>query len=125
MLASPHPVERSLLAVSSPRNRNSQGADNDGADRDNPIRHRRERRHQDVYVANQGSNTVSVLNGLMPSRFRWVASPQPIAANPLINKVYVANRRSGSVTIIDGVNPYNTKSMSVGAQPSAISVARP
>ncbi len=40
----------------------------------------------------------------------------------MTNKVYVANRGSGTVTVIDGANPYNTLSVPVGTQPSAISV---
>jgi YVTN family beta-propeller protein len=75
-----------------------------------------------VYVANQGSNTVSVLNGSNVLTVPVGSQPSAIAVNPLTNKVYVANRGSGSVTVIDGVNPYNTMSVPVGALPNAISV---
>lgn len=57
-----------------------------------------------AYVANVGSNTVSVID---PATNRVVAtvpvgvSPQGVAVSPVTNRVYVTNFNSGTVSVID------------------------
>jgi YVTN family beta-propeller protein len=55
-----------------------------------------------IYVANQESNTVTVLAEAGASRksFAVGASPRAMAFNPVTNRVYVANLRGKSVSVI-------------------------
>jgi YVTN family beta-propeller protein len=57
-----------------------------------------------IYVANQDSNTVSIING---SSNRIInipvgSGPSAIAVNPATNMIYVANQDSNTVSIING-----------------------
>jgi len=76
-----------------------------------------------IYVANAGSNNVTVIDGatnattLVPTG----TNPIAIAVNSATNKIYVANRDSGSVTVIDGATNATT-SVSAGTNPSAFAV---
>ncbi len=64
-----------------------------------------------IYVANMGSNTVSVIKG---STDLVIASPgtgsQPVAVavNPVTNQIYVANQGGSNTTIIDGATNVST-----------------
>src|SRR5882757_9754183 len=57
-----------------------------------------------VYVANGGSNNVSVIDGLA---FKVIATipvgknPSGIAANPKKNEIYVVNTESNNLSVID------------------------
>jgi len=76
-----------------------------------------------IYVANAGSNTVTVIDGATNIRatVNVGTSPQAIAVNPATNKVYVANHGSSNVTVINGADN-STASVSVGNGPQAIAV---
>jgi YVTN family beta-propeller protein len=58
-----------------------------------------------VYVANEDSNTVSVIDGnnnTIVSEVTVGTSPIDISANPNTNLVYVANEDSNTVSVMDG-----------------------
>ena len=58
-----------------------------------------------TYVANEYSNTISVLNTetqKVQKRINVGVFPYGIGINPLNNRVYVTNRGSNSVSVIDG-----------------------
>ncbi|QJD84709.1 InlB B-repeat-containing protein [Cohnella herbarum] len=57
-----------------------------------------------IYVANAGSNNVTVIDGATNATTSVTTgnAPTAIAVNAATNKIYVANRDSGSVTVIDG-----------------------
>jgi YVTN family beta-propeller protein len=77
-----------------------------------------------VYVANYGTNNVSVFDGMSNSVTATVAagiSPTAIAVNVNTNKIYVANFGAGTVTVINGANNA-TATVSVGANPYALAV---
>src|ERR1043165_2459173 len=56
-----------------------------------------------IYVANYGSNTVTVIDGSNNTTSTVMAGSHPfaIAVNPATNKIYVANNGSSNVTVID------------------------
>ncbi len=58
-----------------------------------------------IYVANNGGGSVTVMNGTTASVVATIpvgTGPKAVAINPVTNQVYVANAGSGSVTVIDG-----------------------
>ena len=57
-----------------------------------------------IYVANYGSDSVTVINGTNNSTTTVAAGTDPyaVAVNPITNKIYVANNGSDNVTVIDG-----------------------
>src|SRR5947209_4338776 len=57
-----------------------------------------------VYVANDLSNDVTVLDGATGTTTTIAVGtgPQHIAVNPTTNKIYVSNVRASSVSVIDG-----------------------
>ena len=57
-----------------------------------------------IYVANYGSNNVTVIDGATNATTTVAAgtSPYAVAVNPVTNKIYVANHGSANVTVIDG-----------------------
>ena len=57
-----------------------------------------------IYVANGGSNNVTVIDGSGSSTATVTAGtyPHAVAVNPVTNKVYVANPACHTVTVIDG-----------------------
>src|ERR1700709_2490273 len=57
-----------------------------------------------VYVANQNSGTVTVIDGATNTTTAVAVegTPHAVAVNPATNKVYVANLGSNTVTVIDG-----------------------
>jgi len=76
-----------------------------------------------VYVVNQGSNTVSVIDSqtlALKNTITVGSKPTGIAANPAANLVYVGNAGSGSVSAISGSVAVGTKS--VGGMPAALVV---
>ena len=58
-----------------------------------------------IYVANIGTDNVTVINGGDHSAMTVAAGlgPNGIALNPVTNKIYVTNRSSSNVTVIDGI----------------------
>ena len=58
-----------------------------------------------IYVANSGSNSVSVIDGFTDRVERNIivgSTPDGVAVNPKTNKIYVANSGSNSVSVING-----------------------
>ena len=56
-----------------------------------------------VYVTNDGSGTVSVINGAtstVTTTITVVFGPRGVAVNPLAGQVYVANSGSNTVSVI-------------------------
>ncbi|MCA2998606.1 MAG: choice-of-anchor D domain-containing protein [Rhodocyclaceae bacterium] len=76
-----------------------------------------------IYVANYGSNNVTVIDGATNTTANVTVgtNPSAIAVNPETNKIYVANYSSNSVTVIDGVTN-NTTTVAVGSAPWDIAV---
>jgi YVTN family beta-propeller protein len=73
---------------------------------------------KNVYVTNEFSNTVSVINGItekVTDTIRVGSFPYGVAVNPFNDRIYVTNRGSNAVTVID--SPTNTKlsDISVGS----------
>lgn len=78
-----------------------------------------------VYVANEFSNTVSVLDipSLQVEKTIGVENfPYAINSNTLNNRVYVTNRGSNSVSVIDGSTDSILYNISVGQSPVGIAV---
>ena len=79
-----------------------------------------------VYVANAGSNTVSVIGDdtLKPEEVAVGDNPESIAVNGFDNIAYVANAGSDTVSVINGTggNFRNVANISVGTDPAGIDV---
>src|SRR5664279_511085 len=76
-----------------------------------------------VYVANQNSNTVTVIDEATDSTSTIPVGSYPtaIAVNPATNKIYVANQYSNNVRVIDGA--WNsTTVVATGGSPQALAV---
>ena len=74
-----------------------------------------------IYVANDGSNNVTVIDGATNSTTTVTdpnaSYPIVLAVNPVTNKIYVANWFSANVTVIDGATN-STTTVGAGAIPS-------
>jgi YVTN family beta-propeller protein len=78
-----------------------------------------------VYVANEYSNTVSVLDtetDKVQDRINVGVFPYGIDINPLNNRVYVTNRGSNTVSVIDGSINSKLDDITVGRSPVGIAV---
>src|SRR4051794_21848838 len=80
-----------------------------------------------VYVANRGSDTVSVIDGEMNKIVGKPISvgslPTGIAVNPVTNRVYVTLERDNAVVVIDGATgSVIGKPIAVGRAPEAVAV---
>jgi YVTN family beta-propeller protein len=78
-----------------------------------------------AYVANSGSNTVSVLDLVYLRQDRTLQvgnKPSSLAINPARNEVYVANAQSNSVTVIDAATNSVVSTIGVRNMPSSIAV---
>ncbi len=80
---------------------------------------------KNVYVTNEFSNTVSVIDGItekVTDTIRAGSFPYGVAVNPFNDRIYVTNRGSNTVNVID--SPTNTKlsDISVGNSPVGIAV---
>ncbi len=78
-----------------------------------------------VYVANEYSNTVSVLDtetDKVKSSIKVGIFPYGIDINPLNNRVYVTNRGSNTVSVIDGSINSKLADITVGKSPVGIVV---
>lgn len=70
-----------------------------------------------VYVANAGSNTVSVISGASNAIVATISvgrSPSAVAVDETTHKVYVGNAEDGSVSVIDGAANTVRGTLSVG-----------
>jgi len=76
-----------------------------------------------IYVVNQNSNTVTVVDGVTYSTATVAtgAKPDAVAVNPVTNKIYVANEDAATVTVIDGATNH-TSTVSTGIAPYAVAV---
>jgi YVTN family beta-propeller protein len=76
-----------------------------------------------IYVVNQGSAGVTVINGATGTTTTVAvgASPIAVAVNPATNRIYVANNGSSNVTVIDGATNATT-TVPAGVNPNAIAV---
>ena len=80
-----------------------------------------------AYVANQGSNTVSVINTLtgqaVGSPIVVGSAPTSMVVSPNGTRVYVTNRTSGTVSVIDTTTRTVVGSpIQVGSQPESITI---
>jgi YVTN family beta-propeller protein len=81
-----------------------------------------------IYVANTGSDSVSVIDGKTKNVTNVIEvkgkQPSGIAINPTTNKIYVANTGSDSVSVIkdDSGNLDNITNLKVGKKPNAIAI---
>ncbi|HEY1732062.1 MAG TPA: YncE family protein [Terriglobales bacterium] len=76
-----------------------------------------------VYVVNQNSNTLTIIDGLTNQTVTVATGllPTAIAINPVTNKIYVTNGNSNSVTVVDGQSN-RTTSVSTGSYPLGIAI---
>jgi YVTN family beta-propeller protein len=79
-----------------------------------------------IYVANRGSDSVSVIdsNSGNIKNIRVGVAPVAIAIDKFLDKIYVANQGSDSVSVLDGYNDSVTGKIPVGEAPSAITIDR-
>ena len=78
-----------------------------------------------IYVANSGSNSVSVIDGFtdrVESNIIVGSNPDGVAVNPKTNKIYVTNSGSNSVSVIDGLRNKVIANVSIGESPSDLIV---
>jgi YVTN family beta-propeller protein len=78
-----------------------------------------------IYVANAGSDSVSVIDGLSTRLLTKVSvgdNPIDIAVNPSTNKVYVTNVLSNTVSVIDGKSNMNSETIKVEKRPVGVIV---
>lgn len=76
-----------------------------------------------IYVANQGSANVTVIDGAANTSTTVATgtNPHSVTVNSVTNKIYVANEGSGTVTVIDG-DSNTTASVAVGNGPYAVAL---
>jgi YVTN family beta-propeller protein len=78
-----------------------------------------------VFVANYGSNSVTVIDGTTDSVVATVSvgpNPQAIAVDSSNHKVYVASTREGAITVLDGTSNSVLGTVKTGKAPFAIAV---
>jgi YVTN family beta-propeller protein len=78
-----------------------------------------------IYVANELSNTVSMIDGStdkVDAKINVGKSPYGITVNPLNNRIYVSNRDSGTVSVIDGSTNTQIANVSAGNRPVGVAV---
>ncbi len=76
-----------------------------------------------IYVANQSSSSVTVIDGITNNTTTVATGdgPDAVAVNPVTNKIYVANATAGTVTVIDGSNN-QTSNVTTGNNPTGVAV---
>jgi YVTN family beta-propeller protein len=80
-----------------------------------------------LYVANSGSNDVTVIDGTTNSVVATLTDPNAVAplavaVNSTTNTIYVANSQSNNLTVIDGATDSVTATITVGTSPSGVDV---
>ncbi|MCL2659354.1 MAG: Ig-like domain repeat protein, partial [Acidobacteriaceae bacterium] len=77
-----------------------------------------------TYIANSGSNTVSVINGVtaIVSSISVGRGPYTVAVDPVTNTAYVSNTTDGTVSVIDGASKAVTATVPVGMNPAQMAV---
>ncbi len=76
-----------------------------------------------IYVVNQNSNNLTVIDGATYNTSTVLTdnAPDAVAVNAVTNKIYVANGDSDSVTVVDGATN-RTTTVAVGDYPVAVAV---
>jgi YVTN family beta-propeller protein len=76
-----------------------------------------------IYVVNQNSNNLTVIDGATRNTNTVLTGnvPYAVAVNAVTNKIYVANWASASITVVDGATNQTT-TVSVGDHPFALAV---
>lgn len=80
-----------------------------------------------VYVANQASNSVSVINNFTNSIVKEIPvgrNPTAIAYDAVNDNIYVANKGSNTVSVIDGTTNMVLTNITVGSEPLGIAINR-
>ncbi len=78
-----------------------------------------------IYVANNGSSNVSVIDGttnIVITTIPVGSQPIGVAVNPSTNRIYVANSSSSNVSVIDGTTNTVIATIPVGSQPIGVAV---
>ena len=78
-----------------------------------------------IYVANEFSNTVSIIDETtdkVQATIKVGSFPYGIDVNPLNNRVYVANRGSNTISVIDGSTNLKMADVHVGNSPIDVAV---
>ena len=78
-----------------------------------------------IYVANNDSNNVSVIDGASNTVVATVAvghCPTGVAVNPNTNRIYVANHDDNNVSVIDGASNTVVATVVVGSMPFGVAV---
>jgi YVTN family beta-propeller protein len=78
-----------------------------------------------VYVANENSNTVSVIDGTTNTVIATIGvgrEPRGVGVNPSTHRVYVANGNSDTVSVIDGTANMVIATVGVGVSPVGVGV---
>ena len=78
-----------------------------------------------LYVANQFSNSVTVIDGntnTIETTIQVDNFPYDLEVNPYNNRIYVTNRGSNTVSVIDGSTNQRLSNINVGDSPVGISI---
>ena len=78
-----------------------------------------------LYVANQFSNTISVIDidkSKVEKNIDVGNSPYDVRVNPFSNRIYASNRDSDSISVIDGFTNKELTKISVGDSPLGIGI---
>ncbi len=78
-----------------------------------------------IYVANQGDNTISVIDGATNTVVDTIpagANSNGVAVNPNTNTIYVANQGDNTISVIDGATNTVVDTIPVGVSPFQVSV---
>ena len=78
-----------------------------------------------LYVANQFSNTISVIDiekSIVEKNIQVGNSPYDIDVNPFSNRIYSSNRDSNSISVIDGFTNNELTEIPVGKSPLGIGI---
>jgi YVTN family beta-propeller protein len=75
-----------------------------------------------VYVANAGSDTVSLLGRNPPTAIPVQDEPEGVAAAPDTSYVFVTNSASGSMSVIDIATNKVIATVPVGSEPEGLAV---
>jgi YVTN family beta-propeller protein len=78
-----------------------------------------------LYIANQFSNSISVIDGgtdIIESTIQVDNFPYDLEVNPFNNRIYITNRESNTVSVIDGSTNQRLSNINVGESPVGISI---
>lgn len=78
-----------------------------------------------LYVANQFSNSISVIDGntdIIENTIQVDNFPYDLEVNPFNNRIYITNRGSNTVSVIDGSTNQKLSNIDVGDSPVGLSI---